>query len=410
MTDTAALIAAAVARMQHNRKLPFDGQRYETAFINGYRYFAEPMACLVGHRICAAIFGNGTESLDLGEFVRESERTITGEPNIKVLDILTDLDADGDPRFMMQVSKERETSKDGGEEENFTIKIFESYKPKSGLRGYQNTIMEADLNYRERRIFGIGSLFQSDFRSLLAFSTALKEALPHRADQLAGKGERPYPIDASYLALADSDGGLPGPITAAAVDEYFLVTARHVGDWAASRIPAIVANQVERGFLWGEKYLNFNDLDDSCCAVPTDVAGRTAVFHENISLINEYRAYLAWVDTDDAGDLETLSVRMIPSDETIGRVIDDFRKGPVEPTLSIDFATGEVSLAENYHDTDLLGTFAFYLAVDDKMYVGGKMDNEDREDCNVHTDFSEYYSAAGEEFDPEDSNETAAGM
>lgn len=410
MTDHNELIAAAVARMQHNRKLPFDGVRYETSFTSGYRYFAEPMACLAGHRINAAIFGDGTEVLNLGELVRESERTIMGKPGTKVLDILTELDADGDPRFMMQVSKGRETSDKGIPEENVVIKVLESYKPQSGLRGYQTTVMEAELNYREKWIIGMGSMMQSDFRAVMAFSEALRNALPHRADQLAGKDERPYPIDESYQALADADGGLPGPITSAAVDEYFLITSRHVGDWAAGRIPAIVANQVERGFIWGEKYLNFNDIDDSCCAVPTEVEGRSALFHENISLINDYRSYLAWVDTDDAGVPATLSVRMISSAEMTGPIVDAFRKGAAEPTLSIDFATGEVSLADNYHNTDLLGTFAFYLAVDDKMYVGGEMDADDNEDCNVHDDFSEYYSSSDDEFDLEDANENAAGI
>lgn len=412
MTDGTTLIASAVARMQHNRKLPFDGERY-ASFTSGYRYFAEPMACLTGHRINAAIFGDGLEVSNLGELVCESRRTIMGTPDTSVLDILTELDADGDPRFMLQVSKSRETVEDGVIEENVSIKVLESFKPQSGLRGYQNTIMEAELNYSEKWIIGMGTMMQSDFRAVMAFSDALVRALPHRADQLAGKGERPYRIDGSYKALADADGGLPGPITSAAVDEYFLITARHVGDWAARRIPAIVANQIERGFVWGEKYLNFNDIDDSCCAVPTDVEGRSALFHENISLINDYRSYLAWVDTDDAVAPSALSVRMISSEEMTGPVIDAFRRGDAEPTLSINFTTGEVHLADNYHDTDLLHTFAFYLGVDDRMYVGGEMDGDDARECNVHDDFSEYYTSADDEFDHDDEiepSENAAGM
>jgi hypothetical protein len=411
MTDTTALIAAAVARMQHNRKLPFSGEWYETSFIAGYRYFAEPMACLVGHRINAAIFGDGTEIGDLGEFVRESKRVIMGQPGTDVLDILTELDADGDPRFMMQVSKTRKKGDDGDMEEHVSIKVLENYKPSSGLRGYQNTVMEASLDYHEEWIIGIGTTLQDDFRSFTAFSDALKTALPHRADQLAGKDERRYPIDASYKALADADGGLPGPITSAAVDEYFLVTSRHVSDWAARRIQEIVANQTERGFAWGEKYLNFNDLDDSCCAVPTEVEGRSALFHENTSLINDYRSYIAWVDTNEDGTTRSLSVRMISSEENTGQVIDAFRNGDASPTLSMDFASREVYLADNYLDTNLLGTFAFYLRVDDKLYVGGEMDGEDREDCNVHTDFSDFYISADDEFDDdEDTSENAAGM
>lgn len=411
MTDRTALIASAVARMQHNRKLPFDGERY-ASFTSGYTYFAEPMACLAGHRINAAIFGDEMELSNLGELVRESRRTIMGAADTQVLEILTELDADGDPRFMMRVSKSQETTDDGAIEENVSIKVLESFKPQSGLRGYQNTIMEAELNYSEKRIIGMGTMMQSDFRAVMAFSDALVRALPHRADQLAGKGERPYRIDGSYKALADADGGLPGPITSAAVDEYFLITARHVGYWASGRIPAIVANQIERGFVWGEKYLNFNDIDDSCCAVPTEVEGRSALFHENISLINDYRSYLAWVDTDDAGVPATLSVRMISSEEMTGQVIDAFRRGDAEPTLSIDFATGEVLLADNYHDTDLLHTFAFYLGVDDRMYVGGEMDGDDAGDCNVHDDFSDFYSSADDEFDLDDEIEPSenAGM
>jgi hypothetical protein len=271
--------------------------------------------------------------------------------------------------------------------------------------------MEASLDYHEEWIIGIGTTLQDDFRSFTAFSDALKTALPHRADQLSGKDERRYPIDASYKALADADGGLPGPITSAAVDEYFLVTSRHVSDWAARRIQEIVANQTERGFAWGEKYLNFNDLDDSCCAVPTEVEGRSALFHENTSLINDYRSYIAWVDTNEDGTTRSLSVRMISSEENTGQVIDAFRNGDASPTLSMDFASREVYLADNYLDTNLLGTFAFYLRVDDKLYVGGEMDGEDREDCNVHTDFSDFYISADDEFDDdEDTSENAAGM
>ncbi len=410
MTDHNELIAAAVARMQHNRKLPFNGERYETSFTSGYRYFAEPMACLAGHRISAAIFGGATKVSNLGELVRESKRTIMGKPNTKVLDILTELDADGDPRFMMQVSKTRTKGDDGVMEENVSIKVLESYKPSSGLRGYQNTVMETSLDYHEKWIIGIGTMLQDDFRSFTAFSDALKRALPHRADELAGKDERSYPIDPSYKALADADGGLPGRITSAAVDEYFLVTSRHVGDWAARRIPEIVANQTERRFVWGEKYLNFNDIDDSCCAVPTEVEGRSALFHENISLINDYRSYIAWVDTNEDGTTRSLSVRMISSDENTGQVVDSFRRGDASPTLSMDFASREVYLADNYLDTNLLGTFAFYLGVDDKMYVGGEMDDEDGRGCEVHTDFSDFYSSGDDEYDPEEADENIAGM
>jgi hypothetical protein len=407
MNDHNELIAAAVARMQHNRKLPFNGERYETSFTSGYRYFAEPMACLVGHRINAAMFGDETNLGELGEFIRESRRTIMGQPDMEVLEILTDLDADGDPRFMMQVSKARENEEDGKMEEHVSITVLESYKPSSGLRGYQNTIMEASLDYSEKFIIGIGTMLQDDFRSFTAFADALKRALPHRADQLSGKDERKYPIDPSYRALADADGGLPGPVTTAAVEEYFLITSRHVSDWAARRIPEIVATQTERGFVWGEKYLNFNDIDDSCCAIPTQVEGRSALFHENISLINDYRSYIAWVDSNDDGSPASLSVRMISSDENTGQIVDAFRKGEASPTLSMDFASRDVFFADNYLDTHLLSTFAFYLGVDDKMYVGGEMYDEDAHDLEVHTDFSDFYA---DDYESDDEDENAARM
>lgn len=43
------------------------------------------------------------------------------------------------------------------------------------------------------------------------------------------------------------------------------------------------------------------------------------------------------------------------------------------------------------------------------MYIHGEMDEDENEDCNVHTDFSDFYSSDGE-FDRHDNHENVAGM
>lgn len=394
MTKSKAIIDEAVSRMLHGHK-PFKGKHYETSFIGGFTRFSEAIACLTAHRINRVLFGDDTHPHALGDLIQMTSAQINGEQDAKVLALLTDLDADGEARFSIQVAR-KITYVDDHPEEAVSLAVRERIRGDSG-KVHQRTIMEADLDYSSKYIGTIGTLFHDDFRSFVAFSQSLMAAA--LCDWVDEDSEKKFYMDPSYKSLVNADGGLPGAMTAAAVDEYFADTMREIARWAITRIPDIAANQKDRGFIWGEKYLNFNDIDDSCCAIPSDAPGRSAVFHENISLINEYRAYIAWTDTTSDGEASTLSVRMISSYDNIGAIVDAFQTGDIEPTLVVEIPSGNVTTAANFHDTDLLGTFAFYLSVDDRMFVEGEMDEDDRDDCNVHTDFSDYYRSENDEFD-----------
>lgn len=392
MTEIRAdIIKAAVERMQLRQVVPFDGERYDTSFTHGYRHFGEKVASLVAIQLHAALSSylkDQSDTASLGSQLRPATRTINGKKMVDVIDVLTMTDADGDPRFMMQISSKSAVREGGDNVEQFELSVLETYKPSSGLVGYQTRIVDSSLHFNDDHISDMSQMYMDSFNSLTEFCSAISQALPQPLQLLSDRKIR-MAVDPAYKDLIDADGGLPGLNSALAVEQYFADTARHVSDWAASRIPSIVENQMTRGFVWGQKYLNFNDLDDSCCAIPTDVPGRYALFHENISLINDYRSYIAWVDTDAEGIPTDLSVHMVHPDDHIGPAVERLVAGNLDPTLGIEFSTREVTLAANYLETDLLGTFAFYLRVDEKMYVEGEMDDDEP---NVHTDFTDFYA------------------
>jgi hypothetical protein len=394
MTDIETIKNNVWDAMGSDRK-PFDGQHF-SLFTRGFERFSDQVACLTALRIGNALEAHLADSSnlsDLGDLVRPVFRTIRGKADTLVLDILTAFDADGEPRFMLQVSRAtvpcRPDRRDLDAQvtrtrDSLKVRVLETRKFSSGLQGYQDTLLSADISIYEEYVLGSGVLPDGDFHRLAAFSSALALALPHKADQLSGKtAEREIePLNANFKNLLDADGGLPGPISASVVDEYNAFTAFEISKWAAPTLRELASAQNERDFVWGEKYLNYNDLDDSCFAIPTGVTGRSALFHDNISLINDYRSYIAWVDTSDDGTPSELSVRMIDSAENTYDLIERFIAGEeIDRTMAVSLATPKVQFAKNYRDTDILSTLAFHLKVDHEMFVGGQMAS--RDDCHV---------------------------
>lgn len=398
-SQTNKIIDAAVDRMQARRPAKFEGKRYDTAFTFGYHTLGEKVASLVGHRIAAALapyLDNPEDDSVLGDMLRKATRTVIGTQDVDVIDVCTDMLGDDNPRFMMTISKDNEDRGDRGLIENVSIKVLEA-DIRTEMSGYQNTILEASLSSYPEYVIGTGGVFQSDFRSLVDFCEAITTALPDRAPQLSGEGESKMFVDPEYMALIASDGGLPGRNTMAAVDTYFENAARLVLDWAAKKVLSVVENQKERGFVWGRKFLNFNDLDNSCSAVDTDVPGRAALFHQNISLINPYNTSIAWVDTDD-GEPTTICVHMVHYSDSVGAAVSMLQAGTLEPTVTFDLRTRELIKADNFAETELVSMFSTYLSIDDRMFVEGEMDQGryDLDEC-VHTDFSEFYEGPEDE-------------
>ena len=104
------------------------------------------------------------------------------------------------------------------------------------------------------------------------------------------------PIQTRYadeIALIEADGGLPGEICRLLILGMYRMRATGVLADAAKEIPAIVERQKAGGFVWGERFLSFQDLDRRSCAVP--MPGHSAAFFQNVDACADTNSFLVAV-------------------------------------------------------------------------------------------------------------------
>jgi hypothetical protein len=123
-------------------------------------------------------------------------------------------------------------------------------------------------------------------------------------------------IGDAFLEDADvmrvQDGGVCGQATLAFAREAQAQIAETVMTWAAVAMPEVNDAMERRGLTWQRSYLNYNDLDNNAFAIPVPDDGRGnprfALFHENISLISDYSAYIAIGTRHDRGLLGNIDL------------------------------------------------------------------------------------------------------
>ena len=167
------------------------------------------------------------------------------------------------------------------------------------------------------------------------------------------------------------DGGFAGATCRAHLEALRRGSSAGAMERIAFFVPNVVRNQVEAGYVWGERFLAYDDTDKRACAVA--VPGASAAFHENVDLIDDHASWFVAVETDADGSATRVSV--------VG--FDRFRDDPVEaaarlaeagwgglaPHVSYDLRTGALTVAEGFDESALVSSVLYGAERDDEAFA-----------------------------------------
>lgn len=211
----------------------------------------------------------------------------------------------------------------------------------------------------------------------------------------------------NYDGIMKIDLGLAGTAALSVAETIQNVVFKKVMNWAKDVIPALHRVQKEEGFVWGEKYLVANDLDDRICMIPTD-DNRKAVFHQNISLIAPHNAYIASATVDAEGVTRVDVFALQPSDN-IYQSVKDFQDGTlaIAPVVTYDVKTAKLDVPAGIEETRILQTMAFSMNWDKEMFLdGGEGHYSKMRDASQETDFENAFMSQ----DSDEENDNKEGF
>lgn len=232
---------------------------------------------------------------------------------------------------------------------------------------------------------------------------------------LVAKPDHARKIGDAFLEDADAmrveDGGLCGQTTLAFAREAQAQIAETVMTWAAVAMPEVNDAMERRGLTWQKSYVNYNDLDNNAFAIPVPDDGqgnpRFALFHENISLISEYGAYIAIGTRHDRrflGNIELIGLDRSRDDAfaACAAVNSGASEGIGTRIASFNRYTGIVSVPGQIDETGVLESFCFYLGCDHELVAEGLMDSgRYKGDTRIEFDFSGFREEEEEICEPE---------
>jgi hypothetical protein len=200
--------------------------------------------------------------------------------------------------------------------------------------------------------------------------------------------------------LIDRDGKLPGTLCREAGAAITAAASARICDYIASTLPGIVTSATARGIVWEEAFLEYGDLDNNVTAIPTEVPGRSALYHRNTSLIFDHNAFVVWSDHDSDGRLVELSAAaLLPGDERLRATVAAVASGQIpDDAVLLRYRPQEKLFdLESFFATGLVQSMGHYVSYDHEEIVDGQMDESG--DAKIRTDFSDIYF--GDHFDDE---------
>lgn len=231
------------------------------------------------------------------------------------------------------------------------------------------------------------------FVEVMSMAKPILAASPYTLPEIP-EGAESQSIEFRHLPILEIDGGLAGDLSLRAARLVQVSNFEKIFDWAKDALPAVYQAEVNRGFIWNQKYLEWNDLDNRSCAIVTG-DDRIAVFHQDISLSAKNCTYIASAKLVD-GEVTNIEVYGFDrSAVSIYQVVEEFSTGKLEatPVASYDFLTRKGHIPGGIEETGVFASFAVRLHFDHELFVGGEMDGDERkEDSEAKTDFVENFT------------------
>lgn len=138
-------------------------------------------------------------------------------------------------------------------------------------------------------------------------------------------GRRSHLEGRGFLDLVDLDSGVPGPLLREVVQNVMYERAKSVAAVVMARTKALADRCLNEDAAWPTSSLRFEDEGCAVCLVPTTQWNRMAVLVTRARGGEPDAAYLAWTDTDRAGELRALGMKILPEDgDLAAAMVDDF--------------------------------------------------------------------------------------
>ncbi|WP_315921454.1 hypothetical protein [Mesorhizobium sp. SP-1A] len=202
------------------------------------------------------------------------------------------------------------------------------------------------------------------------------------------------------------DGGLAGPLAVHTIEIARNELLSKLLPWLAEKADRVHSALNERGMVWNEKMLTYNNWNQQVFTVPTSNPLQQAHYHENISLVTDFSAHIILTDKDETG--KTIGVEVYPIHrykDFLPDVIEAIRNGTFDREPSIKFDVGTNTLVRFSDACPDLLHMAMLYSYDDI----GMIDDQRIDDPQFHDDdFSRYFERDEEEDWDEDLEEENA--
>jgi hypothetical protein len=266
--------------------------------------------------------------------------------------------------------------------------------------GYRSRLASATAWTKDGDNLSFGSCRMENFSGFMDFMDGIRGDMEPYLRDTVGRfdpmkdGEMRHSAFRSLAQqyLIDRDGGLPGRLCREAAGAIIEGGSARICDYIASVLPEIVTSATARGIVWGEAFLEYNDLDNNVTAIPTEVPGRSALYHRNTSLIFDHNAFVVWADHDSDGRLVELSaVALQPGDDRLRATVAAIVAGVApEDEIPLRYRPAlDVFEHEAFFATGMLPSMGHYVAYDFEEMVEGHMDKS--KDSKIVTDFAKIF-------------------
>ena len=197
------------------------------------------------------------------------------------------------------------------------------------------------------------------------------------------------------LNVLNADGGLPGPLTHYTLNLARTELSEKVLPWLADNSDKVYAGLKERGMIWDEKMMLYNDLDEHVFVIPTSNPRQEAHFHENTSLISDFSAHIVLTTKGDDGKNSDIKIYPIHRyKDFLPKIVEAINNDTVDrqPMIHFDLTTNSFI---HFSDEcpDLLDMAAFSSTCDLKQINEGEIDKLE----NQSTEFDRYHEEPEDE-------------
>jgi hypothetical protein len=265
---------------------------------------------------------------------------------------------------------------------------------------YPERVASASIVDQAESFFCCGHCTLGYFGSAVGALAALHRAVgsPTFSDDHEGPNASMMMTMSDYNLPLSTDGGIAGEICREIGIRTNHITTANTMERADRHFAEIADGLRNAGATWGNRYLQWNDLDNAACLLPAGANGETSIIHFNSSLTSAYRSYVLSKHPD--GDLSLYALKGNSQDfASLKKVLLEGGDGLTPIAIR---RGGETIVRDPFDTTDVIDFMGHGIRWIREIVVKGEA-----ADSDFKSDWSTFETAYEEDFDPGD---IAAGL